>query len=78
MECDCSSHPTYKKIIIKGHQDYSSRSTMQLRCSSRGIRRAIYAKFRNYSTAALEVLEELRLLGYKEFGGLSDPGPRDT
>ena len=25
-----------------------------------------------------EVLEDLRLLGCEELGGLSDPGPRDT
>jgi hypothetical protein len=36
------------------------------------------ATFRNYSMMASEVLEDLRLLGYVELGGLSDLGPRDT
>jgi len=37
-----------------------------------------YAKFRNYSMTALEVLKDLQLLVYEELGGLSDPGPQDT
>ena len=35
-------------------------------------------KFRNHSTTALEVLEDLRLLGSVELRGLSDQGPRDA
>jgi len=34
----------------------------------------IHAKFQELLNGS-EVLEDLRLLGYEELGGLSDPGP---
>ena len=36
----------------------------------------IHAKFQELLNGS-EVLEDLRLLGYEELGGLLDPGPQD-
>ena len=65
---------TYSRTSRLLEQEHHAAS-VQLKKYLKGM---FYIKFRNYSTIASEVLEDLRLLGYEELGGLSDPGPRDT
>ena len=61
-------HPRASGLL---EQEYHAAS-MQFEKYSEAM---IYVKFQDYSTMALEVLEDLRLLGCEEIGGLSDPGP---
>ena len=78
MEYDCSSHPIHEDFHPRAsrllEQEHHAAS-VQFKRYSEGT---FYAKFRNYSTTASEVLGDLRLLGYKELEGLSDLGLRDT
>ena len=78
MECDCSLHPIHEDYHLRAlgllEQEHHAAS-MQFKKYSEGT---FYVEYRNYLTTASEVLEDLRLLGCEELGGLSDPAPWDT
>ena len=72
MECDYLSHP-----YLKTFEDLETTRQRAPRSISTTLK-ALEGSDPREAQEALggsEVLEDLRLLGYEELGGLSDPGP---
>ena len=75
MECDYSSHPYLK--IYKDFKTTRARAPRGHRAALEVLGGGDMREVQELLDDGFDVLEDLRLLGYEELGGLSDPGPHD-